>query len=75
MAHPYCSQILAHLGLVAGMCNALGIGDVMNRATPQNPAMRLVSAGHAVKAMGHYGLGVVNPPLSLVPKITRRLDC
>jgi hypothetical protein len=68
MAHPYRSQILDHLGLVAGMFDELGIGEVIDQATQQHPAMRIVTAGHAVKAMVLNGLGFVNQPLYLVPR-------
>ncbi len=47
----YRSQVLDHLGLVAGMFDELGIGDVIDRATQQNPEMRDLTAGEAVKAM------------------------
>lgn len=36
----YHSRILDHLGLVAGMRDALGMGDVLDHATHQNTAMR-----------------------------------
>jgi hypothetical protein len=49
----------------------LGITAVIDRATQQDPAMRIVTAGHAGKAMGLNGLGVVNPQLSLVPLFSR----
>ena len=68
MAHPYRSQILDHLGLVAGMFDELGIGEVIDQATQQNPAMRIVTAGHAVKAMVLNGLRFVNQQLYLVPR-------
>jgi transposase len=61
------SPILDHLGLVAGMFEALGIAEVIDKATQQNPARRLVTAGHAVKALVLNGLGFVHQPLSLVP--------
>src|SRR5712691_9879698 len=35
----YRSQVLDHLGLVAGMFDELGIGDVLDQATHQNPEM------------------------------------
>jgi hypothetical protein len=44
-----------------------GIPEVIDRATTQAPAMRIVTAGHAVKAMGLNGLGVLNPQRDLVP--------
>jgi transposase len=64
---PYRSQVLDHLGLVAGMFDELGIGEVIDQATQQNPEMRIVTAGHAVKAMVLNGLGFVNQQLYLVP--------
>ena len=63
----YRSQVLDHLGLVAGMFDELGIGDVLDRATQQNPEMRDLTVGEAVKAMVLNGLGVINHALSLVP--------
>ena len=64
---PYRSQVLDHLGLIAGMYDELGVGEVIDQATQQNPEMRIVTAGHAVKAMVLNGLGFVNQPLYLVP--------
>jgi transposase len=63
----YRSQVLDHLGLVAGMFDELGIGDVIDQATQQNPGMRIVTVGNAVKAMVLNGLGFVNQQLYLVP--------
>src|SRR5215510_10587244 len=63
----YRTQVLDHLGLSAGMFEELGITEVIDQATQQNPAMRLVTVGHAVKAMVLNGLGFVNHQLSLVP--------
>ena len=45
-------EILDHLGLVAGMFDALGIGDVIDQATKRAPEQRIVTLGNAVKAMG-----------------------
>jgi len=64
---PYRTQILDHLGLVAGMFEELGITEVIDKATQQDPEMRMVTAGHAVKAMVLNGLGFVNQQLYLVP--------
>jgi transposase len=64
---PYRPQVLDHLGLVAGMFDELGIAAVIDKATQQNPEMRIVTAGHAVKAMVLNGLGFVNQQLYLVP--------
>jgi hypothetical protein len=38
------------LGLVAGIFEELGIPEVIDRATKQDPEMRIVTTGHAVKA-------------------------
>ena len=48
---PYRTQILDHLGLVAGMFEELGITEVIDKATQQDPEMRIVTAGHAVWAL------------------------
>ena len=65
---PYRSQVLDHLGLVAGMFDELGIGDVLDQATQQNPEMRDLTVGEAVKAMVLNGLGFINHALYLVPR-------
>jgi transposase len=64
----YQSHILDHLGLVAGMFDELGIGDVLDHATHQNPEMRDLTVGEAVKAMVLNGLGFTNHALYLVPR-------
>jgi transposase len=63
----YRTQILDHLGLIAGMFEELGITEVIDKATQQDPGMRIVTVGHAVKAMVLNGLGFVNQQLYLVP--------
>ena len=65
---PYRSQVLDHLGLVAGMFDELGIGDVLDQATQQNPEMRDLTLGEAVNAMVLNGLGFINQALYLVPR-------
>jgi hypothetical protein len=47
----YRSHVLDHLGLVAGMFDELGMGDVIDHATHQHPALRDLTVGEAVKAM------------------------
>jgi transposase len=64
----YHSQVLDHLGLVAGMFDELGVGDVIDQATRQNPEMRDLTVGEAVKAMVLNGLGFINQALYLVPR-------
>jgi transposase len=63
----YRTQSWDHLGLVAGRCEALGIAEVIEQATQHDPERRMVTAGHAVKAMGLNGLGLLTQPLDLVP--------
>ena len=64
----YHSQVLDHLGLVAGMFDELGIGDVIDQATHQNPELRDLTVGEAVKAMVLHGLGCINQARYLVPR-------
>jgi transposase len=61
------SQTLDHLGLVAGMFDELGIGEVLDRVIAQDRSQRRVSVGQAVKAMVLNGLGFVNRTLYLTP--------
>jgi transposase len=65
---PYHTQIFEHLGLVAGMFDELGIGEVLDQATRQNPEMRDLTVGEAVNARVLNGLGFINQALSLVPR-------
>lgn len=64
----YRSQILDHLGLVAGMYEELGIGEELDALIPQDLDQRVVSVGQAVKAMVLNGLGFVNQTLYLTPQ-------
>jgi transposase len=66
--HPYRTPIFDHLGLVAGMCEDLGLGDVLDQGTHQNPELRDLTVGEAVKAMVLNGLGCIHQTLSLVPR-------
>lgn len=65
MAPPlqYKSYTLAHLGLVAGMCDELGIAERIDRVIVQDRDKRTVSVGPGVKAMILNGLGFVNRAL------------
>ena len=68
MAAPrYESRGLDHLGLVAGMYDELGIGELIDRAIRQDGERRIVSVGQAVKALVLTGLGFINQRLYLVP--------
>ncbi len=54
------SKTLEHLGLVAGMFDELGIGDLVDGLIPQDLSQRKVSVGQALKAMVLNGLGFAN---------------
>lgn len=73
MAHPqhYSSKQLDHLGLVAGICDELGLAGLIDRLIPQNEEKRTVSIGQAVKAMILNGLGFANRALYLTPLFFR----
>jgi transposase len=64
----YRSQVWDHLGLVAGMFDELGIGDVLDHATQPNPEQRDLTLGEAINAMVLNGLGCINQALDLVPR-------
>jgi Domain of unknown function (DUF4277) len=65
-------HVLDHPSRVAGMCDARGLGDVIEHATPQHPAMRDLPVGEAVKARGRKGLGCLKPARSLVPRFCQQ---
>lgn len=67
MTPTYRTEIIDHLGLVAGMCEELGIAETIDQAIPQAPFMRYLTIGQAVQAMILNGLGFVNQQLYLVP--------
>jgi transposase len=69
MASPkyYSSKQLGHLGLVAGMFDELGLGELIDKIIPQDAEKRTVSLGQAVKAMVLNGLGFANRALYLTP--------
>lgn len=62
------SETLEHLGLVAGMFDELGIGDLVDELLPQDLSQRNVSVGQALKAMVLNGLGFANRRLYLMPE-------
>ena len=63
----YKSKSINHLGLVAGMCDELGLSDLIDRIIPQDQEKRTVSIGQAVKAMILNGLGFAHRVLYLTP--------
>jgi transposase len=65
------SETLEHLGLVAGMFDELGIGELVDGLVPQDLSQRKVSVGQALKAMVLNGLGFANRRLYLMPEFFR----
>jgi transposase len=65
------SETLEHLGLIAGMFDELGIGDLVDEMVPQDLSQRKVSVGQALKAMVLNGLGFANRRLYLMPEFFR----
>src|SRR5512144_2453188 len=61
-------QNLDHRGLVAGMYDELGIGEVLDGAIAQDMDQRHVRIGQAVKALVVNGLGFTNRALYLTPQ-------
>ena len=64
----YESEVLDHLGLVAGMYEELEIGNRLDEHISQDLTQREVSVGQAVKAMVLNGLGFVQQSLYLTPQ-------
>jgi transposase len=64
----YRRQVLDHLGLVAGMFDALGMGAVIDQAPHQHPEMRDLTVGEAGTAMVLNGLGLIHQALYLGPR-------
>lgn len=60
------SQRLDHLGIVAGICNEIGLAEAID--TQITDTGRKVSVGQAVQAMILNGLGFVSRPLYLSPE-------
>lgn len=62
------TKVLDHLGLVAGMCKELKIGEQINNQIPNDSVDKILSVGHAVEGLILNGLGYVNKRLYLVPQ-------
>ena len=60
------SQRLDHLGIVAGICNEIGLAETIDAQLADTG--RKVSVGQAVQAMILNGLGFVSRPLYLSPE-------
>src|SRR5690606_6327380 len=60
------SQRLDHLGIVAGICNEIGLSEILDEQIGQQE--RKVSVGQAVQALVINALGFVGRPLYLTPE-------
>ena len=60
------SQRLDHVGIVAGICNAIGLRVTIDEQIGQQE--RQVSVGQAVQALVINALGFVSRPLYLTPE-------
>lgn len=60
-------QDLDHCGLIAGICDAMGLVEGLDRLLGTDP-QEIVTPGQAVKAMILNGLGFVSAPLYLLEK-------
>ena len=64
----YRTQIMDHLGLVAGMCKELRITEYIDTLAPKNSDEANVSHGEAVVAMIINGLGFIGQSLHMFPR-------
>lgn len=64
----YKSESIEHLGIVAGMYEELGIGEVLDSVIEQDLEQRNLSIGTCVKAMVLNGLGFSQRRLYLTPE-------
>jgi hypothetical protein len=62
------SQVIDRLGHVTDMFDELGRGEITDQATQQNPEMRDLAVGEAVKTGVLNGLGLINQALYLVSR-------
>lgn len=69
MSQAYTTQVLDHLGIVAGICQQIDLIGQIDARIPV--AERKVSIGQAVQAMVLNGLGFVSRPLYLSPEFFR----
>jgi transposase len=64
----YESEVLDHLGLVAGMVDELGLVERVDQLLPKSVDQQKVSNGQALKAMIINGLGFTQRALYLMPQ-------
>jgi transposase len=68
------SQNIDHLGIVAGIIDAIGLVEIINELIGEQKGEK-VSPGHVVKAMILNGLGFVSKPLYMFPKYFETIAC
>ncbi|KEQ17100.1 IS1634 family transposase [Endozoicomonas numazuensis] len=64
----YRTQVMDHLGLVAGMCKELGIVEHIDQRAPKQSDEWKVSHGECILAMILNGLGFVGQSLHMFPQ-------
>lgn len=67
-------QNIDHLGIVAGIIDAIGLVEIINELIPSEKGEK-VSSGHVVKAMILNGLGFVSKPLYMFPQFFETIAC
>ena len=67
-------QNIDHLGIIAGIIDAIGLVDIINELVGQE-AQEKISPGHVVKAMILNGLGFVSSPLYMFPEFFSDKPC
>ena len=65
-ATSYITEVLDHLGIVAGVCHEIGLIEQIDRLVPKRSGP--ISVGQAVQAMVINALGFVSRPLYLSPE-------
>lgn len=65
---------LDHLGIVAGIIDAIGLVEIINELIVEEKGEK-VSPGHVVKAMILNGLGFVSKPLYMFPQYFETIAC
>ena len=68
MSTSYSTKGLDHLGLVAGMCQELGVAEFFDQAHPNQSEHRHISCGQLVVSMLLNGLGFVGRTLHMYPE-------
>jgi len=66
----YSSKIMDHHGIVAGVCNEIGLVDIIDSIIVPNEQQK-VTTGESVMAMVINSLGFVSKPLYLFPDFMR----